>query len=332
VARMRDVARRAGVSVATVSYVVNNSRRTLPETRERVLRAVRELGYVHNAAARHLAVGRSSLAGLVVPDIANPFFPELALGFQDEALLHDVDTVVMNTNHDAQRSRACVNRLLALRVCGAAVASSLSPDLDSNVAALLGRNNVPAVYFDLGRTDRWASDIVIDFGRGIGEALDHLRELGHLRIGFIAGSPQVRSLERRMRDFSEGAARRGLRSRTVVSDETVQGGYFAASKLLGDFAPTAVVAANDLMAIGAMHLAHDRGVAIPGGLSVIGIDDISLAQYMNPALTSIAVPRKRLGAAAFQAIWRLASGEACSGAKYVVETSLVVRRSSGPGG
>ena len=113
-ANIKDVAARAGVSVATVSHVLNNTKRTRPETAERVLQAVRELGYVQNAAARNLAIGRSSIYGMLISDIRNPFFPEIMTAFQDQATLRDIDTILMNTNYDVQRTRTCVDRLLAL--------------------------------------------------------------------------------------------------------------------------------------------------------------------------------------------------------------------------
>lgn len=323
---IKDVARKAGVSEATVSYVVNNSRGTRPETRERVLAAIRELGYVHNAVARQLAVGRSNMLGLVVPEIANPFFPEVIVGFQDQALLCDIDTLVMNTNNDVQRVRNCVDRLLALRVPGIAILSSC---IDPLVITRLAEKEVAAVYFDIGRVDRWISNIVIHFERGIAEVLEHLKELGHERIAFIGGPQHFRSHQRRKRAFVEGVEKSGgIVGRTVESDLTVQGGYFACSKLLADFAPTAVFAANDLMAIGAMHCAHDKGIRVPAELSVVGTDDISLAQYMNPSLATVAVPRKEMGAVAFQAVWELVSGRAETGSEYVLETSLIVRQSS----
>jgi len=326
-ATIKDVATKAGVSVATVSYVLNDSRGTRPETRERVQAAVRELGYVHNAAARQLAAGRSNMLGLVVPEITNPFFPEVILGFQDQALLHDIDTLVMNTNSDAQRVRTCVDRLLALRVPGIAIISS---SIDPSVIARLAEKEVAGVYFDIGRVDRWIQNIVIDFESGIAEALEHLKELGHERIGFIGGPQHFRSHQRRKRAFLESSQKSGqLVGRIVESDLTVQGGYFACSKLLADFAPTAVFAANDLMGIGAMHCAHDKGIPVPSELSVVGTDDISLAQYMNPALTTVAVPRNKMGAVAFQAVWELVSGSAETGSEHIVETSLIVRQSSG---
>jgi LacI family transcriptional regulator len=327
---IKDVAERAGVSVATVSHVLNDTRRTKPETAQRVRAAVQELGYTMNAAARNLAAGKSSILGLVISDIRNPFFPEVTTAFQDQALLHDLDAIVFNTNYDAHRTRSCVNRLLALQVPGVAV---LTSQIDDSVIGALEEKRVCAVYLDLGRVSPYISNIVIDYEKGIGKALEHLRELGHQQIGFIGGPPQLNSAQRRKRAFLESAADGGaIVGRTVDSDFSVQGGYFACAKLLSGFTPTAIVAANDLMAIGAMHWAHDRGLRIPGQLSIVGFDDILFSECTQPALTTVAVPRSQIGVTAFQALWQMISTPKHTGMEHRVETSLVVRQSTAPVG
>lgn len=182
-----------------------------------------------NAAARNLAAGKSSILGLVISDIRNPFFPEVTTAFQDQALLHDLDAIVFNTNYDAHRTRSCVNRLLALQVSGVAV---LTSQIDDSVIGALEEKRVCAVYLDLGRVSPYISNIVIDYEKGIGKALEHLRELGHQQIGFIGGPPQLNSAQRRKRAFLESAADGGaIVGRTVDSDFTAQGGYFACAKL-----------------------------------------------------------------------------------------------------
>src|SRR5579872_7036176 len=144
-ATIREVASRAGVSVATVSYVLNDTRKVRPETEQRVLLAAKELGYSPNTAARSLVVGRSSMVGLVVPDIENPFFPEITKAFQEAATLAGMETIVMNTNYDAQRVRNIVERLVSLQVPGAAF---LTSQIDSSVRDALAAKEICAVYLD----------------------------------------------------------------------------------------------------------------------------------------------------------------------------------------
>ena len=160
------MAAKAGVSTATVSYVLNGTRGTREETRRRVMAAIEELGYSQNQAARDLARGRSSLLGLVVSDICNPFFPEITAAFQEQALLRNLDAVVVNTNYDATRTLHSVRRLLGLQVPGVAL---LTSQIDPAVMELLAERGVAAVYLDLGRVDRAISNIVIDYEQGIAQ-------------------------------------------------------------------------------------------------------------------------------------------------------------------
>jgi LacI family transcriptional regulator len=323
---MRDVAREAGVSVATVSFILNGTRKVRPETERRVMAAVHNLGYSRNALARHLALGRSHLLGVIVSDLRNPFFPEITTGFQDAANLREMEAIVMNTNYDVQRTWSAVRRLLDLQVPGVAC---LTSQIDPAIQDLLVRKGVCAVYLDLGRVDRYVSNIAVDYEHGIGAALDHVRRLGHSRIGFIGGNPNLPSAQRRKRAFLAGAVKMGgLETSVVDSDFTANGGYLACSKLLARFPATAIIAANDLMAIGAMHLAYDRGIRVPRDLSVMGFDDILFAQSTQPPLSTVSIPRSELGKVAFQALWTMIGDSGRSGREYRVETSLVVRDST----
>lgn len=325
-ASIKDVAARAGVSTATVSYVLNGTRGTKEQTRRRVLAAIEELGYAQNQAARDLARGRSSLLGLVISDIRNPFFPEITAGFQDQALAHNMDALVVNTNYDAARTLNSVRRLIGLQVPGVAI---LTSQIDPSVIDLLAERGVAAVYLDLGRVDRAISNIVIDYEHGIAAVLEYLTQLGHRRIGYIGGPPHLPSAQRRKRAFQDSAARMNLDPELAIdSDFTVKGGYFAASRLLATGPLSAIVAGNDLTAIGVLHRAYDGGLKVPADLSVVGFDDISISEYAQPSLTTVAVPRHEIGTVAFRALWAMMSDAALAGREYRVGTRLVVRQSA----
>lgn len=316
--------------MATVSFVLNESQRhrIREATQRRVFSAVKALGYSPNISARNLAVGRSHILGVIVSDIRNPFFPEITAAFQEEANLNDLEAIVMNTNYDAQRTKETVSRLLALQVPGVAV---LTSQIDPSIIEHLAQRGVCAVYLDLGRVDRFVSNIAVDYEHGITAALEHIRQLGHTRIGFIGGPGELLSAKTRKKAFVTGVERVGtLQTRTVESDFSVQGGYVACSKLLSGFAATAIIAANDLMAIGAMHAAYDRKLRIPEDVSVVGFDDIRFAQHTHPPLTSVAVPRSEIGRKAFQVLWSMISDPARLGAEHYVQTELVVRDSTAP--
>jgi DNA-binding LacI/PurR family transcriptional regulator len=323
---IKDVAAKAAVSIATVSHVLNGTRATRPPTRERVLAAVRELGYAQNQAARNLVRGTSTLLGLIVSDVRNPFFPEITAAFQDQALAHEMDAIVLNTNYDAQRTLHSVRRLLGLQVPGVAI---LTSQIEPSVVDTLANRRVAAVYLDLGRVSDAVSNIVLDYENGIARALEHLTGLGHTRIGYIGGPPKLVSIQRRKQAFVDTVTTLGLDpSRVIDSDFSVKGGYFACSKLLRSNPPTAIVAGNDLTAIGVLHRAYDGGLHVPEDLSVVGFDDILFAEYTQPALTTVAVPRSEIGKTAFEALWTMLSDPELKGREYRLGTRLVIRQST----
>ncbi len=326
-ATIKEVARKAGVSIATVSYVINDLRKVSPETERRVRMAAKELGYSPNRAARSLVAGRSSFLGLVVPDICNPFFPEITKAFQEEANLSGLESIVMNTNYDAQRTRSLIDRLVSLQVAGAAFFTS---QVDPAVKEALARREIPAIYLDYGTPGLAISNIAVDYGRGMVEAIDHLLQLGHRRIALIGGPANGAAAQNRKSAFLARTAEVGIETRVIDSDFSVQGGYFSCSKLLSSANVTAVIAANDLMAIGAMHCAFDRRVRVPEDLSVIGFDDITFAQFTQPALTTVAVPRAEIGKLALQSLLSLMKDPTASGKTYQVGSRLVVRQTSAP--
>jgi LacI family transcriptional regulator len=325
-ASIKDVALKAGVSIATVSHVLNGTRGTRPQTRQRVLAAIQDLGYAQNQAARNLVMGRSSLLGLIISDIRNPFFPEVTAAFQDQALLHNMDALVVNTNYDAHRTLNSVKRMIGLQVPAVAV---LTSQIAPEVMDMLAEQKIAAVYLDLGRVDRYISNIVLDYERGIAEGLEYLRNLGHRRIAYIGGPLNLHSAQRRKKAYLETAVELGLDPDYAIdADFTVKGGYFACSKLLSGRAPTAIVAANDLTAIGVLHRAYDGGLRVPEELSVVGFDDILIAEFTQPALTTLAVPRTEIGKVAFEALWAMLSDPGAQGREFRLGTHLVVRQSA----
>jgi LacI family transcriptional regulator len=296
-----------------------------PETEQRVLQAARQLGYQVNTSARSLALGRSPILGLIVPDILNPFFPEVMKSFQSEAALYGMETVAMDGNNDPQRTRYHVERLLALQAPGIAF---LTSQVDAPLKDVLTRKGIAAAYFGFGPPGPKIANISIEQRQGLQQAIEHLAALGHHRVGFVGGPADGMFAQRRKAIFVECAAAAGMETRVFDSDFTVQGGYFGCSRVLAGFDATAIVAANDLMAIGALHYAYERQIAVPGALSVTGFDDIHFAQFTQPALTTVAVPRAEIGRLAFQSLWNLMQG-AGSG-DYEVESHLVIRQTTGP--
>ena len=175
----------------------------------------------------------------------------------------------------------------------------------------------------------FVSNILVDYEHGVAAAVEHLLALGHRRIGFIGGSAELRSVARRQEAFlARAAGVEDLEIATAECDFTMQGGYVACARLLARLSPTAIVAVNDVVAIGAMHCASDRGLNVPGDLSIVGFDDITFAEYAQPALTTVRIPRSTIGRLAFQALMEMLSGPDHAGREHGVETSLVVREST----
>ncbi len=325
---IKDVALRAGVSTATVSHILNGTRATSEDTRIRVLSAIEELGYSQNQAARNLARGKSSLLGLLISDIRNPFFPEITAAFQDQALAHNMDALVFNTNYDPDRTLNSVKRLIGLQVPGVAV---LTSQIDPAIVAMLRNAKVAAVYLDLGQLGPNVSNLLIEYEDGIAQALTHLTQLGHKRIAYIGGPQHLPSARRRREAFVNTARRLNIEPEGVIdSDFTVIGAYQAAAECLKSHQPSAIVAGNDLTAIGVLHRAYDSGIAVPRDLSVVGFDDIIFAEYTQPALTTVAVPRTEIGKMAFQALWSTIAHPERAGKEFKLGTRLILRDSTMP--
>jgi len=194
---------------------------------------------------------------------------------------------------------------------------------------MLADQKIAAVYLDLGRVDRYISNIVLDYERGIAEGLEYLRNLGHRRIAYIGGPLNLHSAQRRKKAYLETAAELGIEPEYAIdADFTVKGGYYACSKLLSGRAPTAIMAANDLTAIGVLHRAYDGGLRVPEDLSVVGFDDILIAEFTQPALTTLAVPRTEIGRVAFEALWTMMRDPGAEGREFRLGTHLVVRQSA----
>lgn len=325
--RMQDVAERSGVSITTVSHVINKTRPVAPKTRQRVLEVIRQLNFYKNAHARRLARGGSDFFGLIVSDIANPFFPEIIKAFESAALARGFDLLLSNTNYDPHRTHVAVGKMIENEVRGVAVMTS---EIDASVAEALSSHHVAVVFLDVGQVRTMVSNIRVDYSRGIFQAIDHLHKLGHSEFAFIAGPQNLRSAVTRRKAFTDALRQRGLPShRTLEGNHRVDGGAAAVGLLFEQARfPTAILCSNDLTALGAIRALHDRGVRVPEDVSVVGFDDIDFAVVAHPPLTTIRLSRELLGTLAFQALEKLLRSKTHRGAEYVVGTELIVRQST----
>ncbi len=325
---IREVARRAGVSVATVSRTINRVHPVSPDVAARVWQAIAEVGYVPNTQARALVSGRSRILGLIVSDITNPFFPELIHGFEQFAVEAGFEVLLGSTNYDPVLMASVVRRMLERRVEGAAVMTS---EMESSLLEQLTDRRVPLVFMDVAPVAPRVSNVCVDYAAGIIQAVQHLQRLGHERLAFIGGPLQLKSARQRRDAFLHCLASYPAAPPLVLDgDHKLEGGELAVKKLLSAVPrPTAVLCSNDLTAIGVLHGLDAEGLRAPRDMSVVGFDDIHMARFTLPPLTTVRLCRAALARLAFDALIRdLENPQASPGATYRLETTLVVRGST----
>jgi DNA-binding LacI/PurR family transcriptional regulator len=328
---IKEVARLARVSTATVSRTINGSEKVTAETAERVRRAIETLKFYPNTNARALGSGRSSLYGLIISDITNPFFPELVKSFEDVAVQFGQEVLIANTNYDPHRMEVCVTRMLQRKVDGVAIMTS---EMEEHLIDELSSRRIPLVFLDTGTPQDGISNITIDYAAGIDAAVEHLVGLGHSSIGFISGPMDLTSARVRQQAFSQSLRRKGLQLDPNLVEEgnhRMDGGHKAMTQMLAKkHRPTAILTSNDMTAIGAIGALSEHGLKVPRDMSVIGFDDIELSAFTQPALTTVRLSRQEIARVAFRALYDNRGDATAKGAEYRVEPTLVERKSTGP--
>src|SRR5712671_749000 len=324
---MREVAKKAGVSPATVSRVLNKTQYIAPETEQRVLAVVRQLNYYKNVHARRLATGQSDLFGLVISEIANPYFPEIIRGFQASAWDRGFDVLLLNTEYQQVRTESVIRKLIESDVRGVAIMTS---SLDKRATAELTAAGVGVVFCNLGPPERLISNISIDYQSGISQAIEHVVKLGHRRAAVMAGPGNNRTAITIKQALVTGLNERKMNPFPVIEcNYRVDSGASAVRAILSQpEIPTVIFCGSDLIAMGAMTALEEEGVQVPEDVSVVGIDDISFAFLARPPLTTISVPREHLGVIAFEALEKVLKLKQRKGADYYLGTELVVRKST----
>jgi len=331
---IRDVARRAGVSVGTVSNALNRPELVAPETLERVRSSIEALGFVRNGSARQLRAGQSRTVGLVVLDITNPFFTDVARGVEDAASDAGLSVILCNSDGDPDKEARYLDVLAEERVQGILIVPA-SADGGRRLQALRERG-IAVVLLDRRATQASHCSVSVDDVAGGRLAVRHLLELGHRRIAFV-GSGAVRQVKDRLRGATEAVVRAGCpRDQLIVVPVpalNVQGGRAAAAALAAipaSLRPTAAFCVNDLVALGLIQGATRLGLAVPGELSVVGYDDIDFAESAAVPLSSVRQPRQELGRAAAELLAEEVSGGPHEHRRVVLQPELVVRASTAP--
>ncbi len=323
-ATIHDVAKAAGASISTVSRAFHAPELVRGQTRERVLEIAASLGYTPNRAARGLITGRTGNLGLIVPDIANPFFPALVKAAQARARERDYSVFLADADEDPE-AEAPIIRAMAKQVDGVIACSSRMSEAE--LREIAGLTSLVLV----NRRSPGVPAVSMDMAGGIRQAVEHLFALGHRSCVYLAGPRQSWSNRQRQKALRQVADRLGMAVTALGPFEPgYEAGVRAADQALAE-APTAIVAYNDLIALGVLARLADRGVAVPAAVSVVGFDDIQMAAIASPSLTTVVAPTAAAGRAAVDLLLGPRAGQALDGRQArELKTELRVRGSTGP--
>jgi LacI family transcriptional regulator len=336
VVTIRDVARVAKVHPGTVSRALNADTRALvnEETAERVLRAAEELGYRPNPIARGLKTNRSYTIGVLIPDITNPLFPPILRGIEDRLGEAGYTSLIVNTDNDPDRERSHIEAMRARQVDGFISATAR---LDRELLAEAAAAGKPLVLVNRSLEDGSAPAVTVDDAFGIRLAVEHIAGLGHTRIGHVSGPQNLSTGHRRYLGFVEAMTDAGLKVDTkhirFSNSFTEAEGARVCAELL-DAAPdlTAIVAANDLLALGCYDMLEERGVRCPEDISIVGFNDMPFVDRLRPPLTTVRVPQREIGTAAAELMLRRLSDEVDGASQILLEPTFVLRGSTAPPG
>lgn len=324
-----DIAKLAKVSSTTVSHVINETRLVLPETKKRVLAAMKKLNYQPNLLARGLAIGQTHTVGLVISDIRNPFYPELVQGVEELAVKNEYNIFLCNTDYDIEKGLKSIGVLIRKKVDGIIVASSQA---DSLLIKELINTKVTFVLVDWGKRNIDVDSLYFDYRTGIAEAIDYLISLSHRKIYFISGPKNLKTAKIRIRNFTDVVEKYkddDLDYEIIEGDHRIEGGMKAAQKILREKKlPTAVICSNDLTAIGVMKAFKAGGIKIPDDISIIGLDNIALTEIVSPALTTIELERYKIGSTAMGLLLNRIKDKKLPKQTGIFKTKLIIREST----
>ncbi|MGY3929182.1 substrate-binding domain-containing protein [Aeromonas simiae] len=328
-ATIKDVAARAGVSISTVSHVLNHTRRVSEDATQKVLEAVAELNYAPNSVARSLKVNSTKTIGMLVTTSANPFFAEVVQGVEAYCFEQGYSLILCNTENQPPRQRHYLKMLMEKRVDGLLV---LGTDIDNTLREMLrSHKNVPQVVLDWGTECDFANVINDNARSGARMATRYLLEQGHTDIACITGQLDKQTTQQRLDGVRDALGEHGLTladSHLFEGDYESQSGFDRMQQILAmNPRPTAVFAFDDPMAIGAICAAWEAGVKVPDDISVVGYDDVQMARFASPPLTTIRHPKAELGQLAVKQLMSRIRNKELSVESVTVQPELIIRRS-----
>ena len=328
---LNEIAELANVSVATVSRTINRVPTVDPVLARRVWRVIKQVGYYPNTHARALVSGRSRIFGLMISEIINPFFPEIVQTFTRLSVEHNYEVLLSSLPEDSQMLERAARQMISRRVDGVAILTFGREELLIDV---FSSRNIPVFVVEVDSPSASVQTVRIDYEHGIRQAVQHLAALGHTRIAFVSGPGHLKTAAKRKTAFQKCMMEIGLPTPLELlagGDHTMEAGIRAMSMLARLPArPSAVVCSNDMTAIGVMGQAFELSLDVPRNLSVVGFDDIRLAQFMIPPLTTVQMSQTEIAGTAFTALLERVDSECTLSAREVgvIKTNLVLRRST----
>jgi DNA-binding LacI/PurR family transcriptional regulator len=330
---MRQIAERAGVSIGTVSHVINETATVRPKLRERVIEAIRSMGYQPSALAQGLRKNRTNMLGMVIPDITNPFFPGVVRGVEDVAYKRSFRVILCNADNDPSKEESYVRELRSYHIAGLLIIPAAGVDIAGHLRDYASAS-VPVVCIDRV-PEGWKGDaVLVANAEGAYQATRHLIHMGHQRLAVIAGPLKLTNAAERLKGFT-----RALKEASIeIEPEFIQearfdtaSGYQAALRLLQMLPrPTAIFACNDLMAFGVLQAARELNLRCPEDLSIAGFDSLEFTKFTDPSLTSVYQPGYQLGATAARLLLQRVDGMRFAPKKLLLPTELKKRNSVGP--
>ena len=330
---IKAVAKKAGVSVATISRVLNHPDAVAPDTKERILNIMESLDYTPNWFARGLKLNRTGVIALLIPEILDLGYMEIAKGVEDVAHQKNYNIMLCTTEEDGNKEKGYIENFMARNVDGIILVSSF---LKKNDLEQMKKQDISVVL--IGRSDELTGENLVytDYKIAAGEAVKHMVEIGHRKIGMICGNrPKIENMDK-LEGFRKTLTDEGLSyqpEHIVEEENSIEGGYLGASKLLNlKDRPEAIFVTSDMMAIGAMEKIKQTGLKIPQDIAVVGFDNLKISGYVEPKLTTVAKPMYRMGLVAARLLFDLMEGENEEDAEpqeILIQSKLKVRKSCG---
>jgi len=325
-----DIAKKANVSIATVSNVINKKNHEVSEKiKKRVLKIMEELDYIPNKIAVSLAKGKTKVIGIVVSDINNPFFSELVREIENVLYGLEFDLFLADTRYELGKSKEIVKRLASINVGGVLL---LNNEVDSEIAKMLSKNKIPTVLYTWDIIYDYVCNLKVDFLKGIKATIKKLYELNHRNIIFTKSIKKLKTFIDREEAFLKSVNEldfKDLRFKIFEGESTIIGGQKTIRKILSDkdFKPTAIMCVNDIQAIGILFSLYDYNINVPKDISLIGLDNIYLSSVVIPKLATIDLSAKRVGGKVVSMLFDLIESEDKRGFEEIIETDLVLRNS-----